>query len=380
MPRKKTVTPPSQPLPISPTLRKKIEELAQLMSNSLNERKQREYLNLIHTLQTIVDERPLPGPKEAPIDPLYQGLCNAVRTWLRSATESYAPFLISSVQITAETITEEIQTLHSEGQDFDFRYVKPNFLLVRTTDPIDLVDEEGTEHNLGRFTITINPITRRISAKALDPNPAGMDGDVTHPYVDGGTVCLGDASTPFYTAVMQGRFVDAFDIVETTLNTYEGGVGYRNLEEWNVVARCVVCSEGLTDDDQCLCRACSRSFCEEHISSCPSCERDICLDCMPRCAACRVRHCNRCLTANLCSDCRHTCDECHDVLKAEEIENGLCENCGYFCEDCQKRVPNTHKCPNATEETEDEPKKEKVSTPAAPKTFGAPGKNEDDDE
>jgi hypothetical protein len=167
---------------------------------------------------------------------------------------------------------------------------------------------------------------------ALDPRPAENDESVTHPHVRDRRLCGGEATVPVQHALEQGRFVDAFCLVNSVLTNYNASSVYVALADWNGAA-CWNC--GTNEDDRSFCERCEHDFCCDCIVSCKACNRYYCSGCQDRCEVCDEPCCGRCLVTSAsgdvscCADCLTACAGCEESFASSEIEEttGLCLNC-----------------------------------------------------
>ena len=194
-------------------------------------------------------------------------------------------------------------------------------LIVGHTEPIEL---EGLQ--LGPFAIEfhIDLLASRLDSScfkivALDPNPAAVNSEVTHPHVQSNGLCAGDATMPIAQALKQGRLVDAFTLVRSVLSNYNPSSPYVSIDDWDGV-RCHDCDEIAGRDD---------------LSYCEHCDHDYCGDCMSYCSFCNESSCLSCLEddpvsgKSCCSGCRHTCGKCGSVVDPDRFveETDMCPEC-----------------------------------------------------
>ncbi|MBX9583969.1 MAG: hypothetical protein K2X87_27025 [Gemmataceae bacterium] len=176
---------------------------------------------------------------------------------------------------------------------------------------------------------------RCFDVVALDPHPASGRDEVTHPHVDGDTLCAGDAATPLAQAVADGRLADAFLLVRSVLTTYNPRSAYVPLAEWDGFS-CADCGRRADRDDRCSCGACDRDLCEDCADSCAACSETRCGDCLEPCDVCSARHCRGSLDDTpsgraVCPDCLATCARCSASVPRDELTAGtrLCPTCDH---------------------------------------------------
>jgi hypothetical protein len=246
-----------------------------------------------------------------------------IRHEVRRAAE-YAARLLACPEPSPEStslrsLVEDLRQLGDEFENVEFDLKGGR--VVATTKPIELEDVP-----LGPFAIELH--LKRLGDRfdsscfgcvALKPNPASGNDSVTHPHVQDGQLCAGDASVPISAALRQGRICDAFCLVRSVLQTYNAASPYVALDSW----------DGVT------CSDCSCSTSRENTSGCEHCDQDYCDECMSCCEACDGSCCRGCLErdgesdAYLCPSCRTTCDDCGRVVNSDDVEgtSGLCPQC-----------------------------------------------------
>jgi hypothetical protein len=183
-----------------------------------------------------------------------------------------------------------------------------------TTEPITLDDVA-----LGPFRIVWN-WSRLAQGDALnvfaeEPNhPASRD-DITHPHVQEGVLCEGEAQRPLRLAARSGRLLDYFEIVERVLQTYNSGSAYVSLAEWNG-HRCQGCDDTVDGDDLSCCEDCDDQFCSDCQTACTTCGCVTCSGCAACCVQCQEPLCGHCRSARrglpICDAC-FTKESSHDV-------------------------------------------------------------------
>jgi len=166
---------------------------------------------------------------------------------------------------------------------------------------------------------------------ALEPNPAGGKDRVTHPHVQDGTLCAGDAAAPVERALADGRLGDAFALVRSVLANYNPRSAYVGLDEWDGTP-CSDCGDRIERGESYYCIACHSDLCDGCASSCRSCDETRCDGCLENCESCSNPTCSRCLDEvggkYVCPDCRDTCTDCHAVALGSKLDGaGRCEAC-----------------------------------------------------
>jgi hypothetical protein len=191
--------------------------------------------------------------------------------------------------------------------------LKRNTLSV-TTEPITL-----EEVYLGPFAIELHwprllavPSSHCFEIVALDPHPAATNDSVTHPHVNDGALCAGDAALPIQRALEQCRLADAFCLIRCVLTTYNPDSPHVHLADWQG-QRCYGCGCSVDPDDRCWCEACDHDFCQECITSCTCCGCTRCSECLERCPDCDDSCCPSCLARSAhsrepaCRSCLEAC-------------------------------------------------------------------------
>ena len=228
-------------------------------------------------------------------------------------------------------LLEELRQLDDEfsGLALDVKHKQ----LSVTTEDIELEDVY-----LGPFTIRLSweRLARGMSSHcfeivALDPHPAAAKESVTHPHVNCGELCAGDATLPIQRALEQGRLADAFCLVRSVLTTYNPSSPYIALSEWGG-EECHDCGCGAHADDLSYCESCCHDYCEDCIRCCSACQESRCGDCLQGCPSCEESVCSGCLRRSersgkaCCRACLQICSACGTAIARAEV------------------VPNTQSC------------------------------------
>jgi hypothetical protein len=234
---------------------------------------------------------------------------------LENALRALQTCLTDRQASSASDICRDILALHEEFEELDID-LKRHELSV-TTDSIVL---EGID--FGPFDIRLDwqrlGEPRPYRVVACDPNPAARDAEVTHPHVQGETLCEGDGRPAIQAALAQCRIYDFYLLVSQTLHTYARGSAYVELDHWSGITCddcgasmseddsycCQRCGSELCDDCRQLCAACEESHCSGCLSGCPECGRDFCRGCMEVCSGCHRKVCGRCMEDGQCPSCQ----------------------------------------------------------------------------
>jgi hypothetical protein len=227
----------------------------------------------------------------------------------------------------------ELRQLEAEFGAVEVRWADRALRVV--TDPVVL---RGVP--LGPFAIELHwdraereNAARCFEVVALDPHPAAGREEVTHPHVEGNTLCAGDAAAPLARAVATGRLADVFLLVRSVLTTYNPRSAYVPLAEWDGFV-CADCGRRVDRTDRCPCGACDRDLCEDCAESCAACSEPRCGDCLEPCDVCSARHCRGSLDVTpsgraVCPECLAACARCSASVPNDELtaDTRLCPTC-----------------------------------------------------
>jgi hypothetical protein len=166
---------------------------------------------------------------------------------------------------------------------------------------------------------------------ALDPHPAEVDEEVTHPHVKNRKLCPGDAASALRKALVQGRLADAFCLMNSVLREYNPGSPHVRLSDWTCKT-CHDCGCCVDEDEENSCPGCGERFCNDCVEQCASCHDYSCLACSGRCAVCKADICRRCrhrclISGRLCCPkCLKACAVCGRSFAKDELdkETGRC--------------------------------------------------------
>lgn len=226
---------------------------------------------------------------------------------------------------------EEVDQLYDEFSSVTFQ---PDASTLRVETPVIKLRDIC----LGAFAIDFKKKGSAVSMQcfevvALQPEPASTDSEVVHPHVKDGELCAGDAKAPLTAAMASGRLVDAFLLIQSTLQTYNSRSAYVKLEQWYGVS-CSDCSRTMSPDDSYSCLECDHRLCNQCTSSCSTCSSTYCPECIRSCASCNGSCCEACLEPSdrtgklLCRDCRTSCDHCGKLVGTDEVdEEDVCPDC-----------------------------------------------------
>jgi hypothetical protein len=192
---------------------------------------------------------------------------------------------------------------------------------------------------LGAFAIEFRlkdgaPTIANFEIVALDPQPASSDSALYHPHVRDSELCAGDAKVPVRQALETGRLVDAFLLIQATLQNYNRQSAYLTLDKWYGVT-CTDCSETVDPEYGYSCEGCQSTLCSHCVNCCSSCSTTYCPGCIGGCAGCGGNYCSGCLEesesshSSYCRRCRARCDKCGALVGKEELDSET-----QYCPDC----------------------------------------------
>lgn len=215
---------------------------------------------------------------------------------------------------TATSVYRDIAALRGEFEGVTVNRAKQRITVQTSSIQLQYVE-------LGSFEICLNWKFIKESSPydvlAVEPNSPSSNDSVTHPHVQGESLCEGEGSDAIRRALDEGRIYDFFCIVDHVLRNYNPDSAYVQIEDWNGIS-CKACGDNVDEDDAvgcckcetelCLdcstcCDSCVDRFCSECISSCESCGDDVCQMCLKSCDDCGDSFCNTCLFEGTCDDC-----------------------------------------------------------------------------
>lgn len=156
--------------------------------------------------------------------------------------------------------------------------------------------------------------------------------EITHPHVNDGELCAGDAAVPIERALSEGRISDAFILIRSVLTNYNSRSPYVRLDAWDGFT-CSDCGESMNREESSFCHRCERDLCETCSSYCRSCDETRCGSCLTACSNCGDYCCSSCLEEiatgeSLCGNCRSVCSNCPAVVAYSDLDDdGLCPPC-----------------------------------------------------
>jgi len=223
---------------------------------------------------------------------------------------------LQACRLNVPSVAEIYQDLLQADAEFDgLRYDRKTHTLAVSTEPIGL---DGVF--LGDFAIQLHiPALAQMrpggvyQVVALNAQPASSNPSVTHPHVQDGQLCPGDAGTAINSALAGGRICDFFMLIRSVLTTYNNSSPYVSLDNWYGIA-CYGCGYTTHPDGASPCYSCDNTFCNECSSYCRSCDDTTCSECLQNCKACEETVCPSCLTE--CPECGNPiCKSCLDNLR-----------------------------------------------------------------
>ena len=174
---------------------------------------------------------------------------------------------------------------------------------------------------LGSFEIRLNWKFMKESSPfdviAVDPNPSTSSDGVTHPHVQGESLCEGEGADAIRRALNEGRLYDFFCVVDRVLRNYNPDSAYVQIEDWQGI-RCKACDDVVEADEACCCSKCETELCSDCSTSCCGCMERYCSDCVSSCEGCGDETCQGCLTA---------CEHCFETFCNQCLNEGTCDDC-----------------------------------------------------
>lgn len=227
---------------------------------------------------------------------------------LRKAIDKFASDLVAESYHTLpshKSIYADLVVLSSEFAEIQVDLREGHLSAV--TDPISL---EGVE--LGPFEIRLYWSRLRsgyaYEVHALQPNRAAANDSVSHPHVQGASLCEGEGKVAIRAALQQGRLLDFFLLVRQILEAYNPRSVYVQLSDWLGVT-CSDCGASSPEDESYSCGRCGSDLCDDCSRSCSSCGQSSCSGCSSLCTGCDADYCSSCISA--CRDCGEGyCTEC----------------------------------------------------------------------
>lgn len=243
---------------------------------------------------------------------------------------------------TRQTLDAELARLGAErgasvlmdpASTFTVRFVtSPVVFEVEGDDPLDL-GPFRVDLKLSALDASCRWPETGVTATALAPFLALDTEETTHPHVQGGDVCLGQGQGPFETAMTQGRFDDAADVIDALLHTYNPSSPYFPVEKWRG-RLCPNCDDRSNSVQACHC---AESFCAKCSDQCGNCGSYYHVSCGVRCADCNRLGCANCFRAagddppadapRYCERCRRGCYGCSLLFRRGELDDGYCAEC-----------------------------------------------------
>jgi len=231
------------------------------------------------------------------------------------------------------SLLDELKQLEEEFGGLQIDFKKKSISVV--TEPIELEDVY-----LGSFSIQLcwSRLGKEMDGHcleiiALEPNPAASNDGVTHPHVNHGVLCAGDATLPLQNALKQGRLADAFCLVRSVLTHYNSKSPHVSLDNWGG-DDCYDCGGRIQPDNPSECGSCENQHCSDCLASCHACEEYYCHGCLELCPLCQAPSCPGCLKRSahsnkvFCSKCLRNCVACSAQVAHNELD------------------PLTHSCPS----------------------------------
>ena len=207
--------------------------------------------------------------------------------------------------------------------ELEYEYLEVSDTYGKITVLTNNIELEGFYFGCFKIELNLKHISKINSESpyriiAQSPCPASSDSEVTHPHVHSNRLCEGDGFNSIRNALIQGRLIDFFTIVENILNTYNPESPYVSLDDWDGIS-CYSCGYSVSGDDCYYCECCDNDFCSECSTYCKSCDITICDSCAYHCANCED---------SICEECREICLECANAFCSDCIDkDGYCKTC-----------------------------------------------------
>lgn len=243
-----------------------------------------------------------------------RGALDILRMRAGHAIDDLARLTKPRIEPTASSIFQDIEGLRGE---FDSVTIDPaqKQLTVKTSS----ISLEYVE--LGSFDVCLKWafINESVSydVLAVDPNCPSSNDSVTHPHVQGDSLCEGEGADAIRRALDEGRIYDFFCIVDHVLRNYNPDSAYVQIEDWNGVS----------------CKACGDNVDSDEVVGCCKCDTELCLDCSTSCESCVDRFCSECISScescgdDTCQTCLKSCNDCGDSLCNSCLFEGTCDDC-----------------------------------------------------
>lgn len=215
---------------------------------------------------------------------------------------------------TAASVYRDIEGLRGEFEVVTVDLAKQQIAVQTANISLEHVE-------LGSFEICLNWKFIKESSPydvlAVEPNCPSVNDSVTHPHVQGESLCEGEGSDAIRRALDEGRVFDFFCIVDHVLRNYNPDSAYVQLEDWSGIS----------------CKACGDTVDKDEILGCGRCETELCLDCSTSCESCVDRFCSECISScescgdDVCQTCLKSCDDCGDSFCNTCLFEGTCDDC-----------------------------------------------------
>ncbi|EMI44903.1 hypothetical protein [Rhodopirellula sp. SWK7] len=215
---------------------------------------------------------------------------------------------------TATSVYRDIEGLRGEFENVTIDRAKQRVTVQTSNISLEFVE-------LGSFEICLNWKFIKESSPydvlAVEPNCPSSNDSVTHPHVQGESLCEGEGADAIRRALDEGRIYDFFCIVDHILRNYNADSAYVQIEDWDGVS----------------CKACGDNINSDEVVGCCKCDTELCLDCSTSCEACVDRFCSECISScdacggELCQMCLKSCDDCGESFCTSCLFEGTCDDC-----------------------------------------------------
>lgn len=180
------------------------------------------------------------------------------------------------------------------------------------------------------------------------PHRLQVKDDYMHPHIKhNGIVCLGEALMPFKEALITGRLLDAYYIVDGVMRTYNDGDPYFNIETYcadngsvPILGRSCHCGNTVTMYDSNLTNG-AYKYVDTGSTQCIKCGEHYCSTCSKTayltCKKCGTSGCKECSTMTRCIGCNTM--YCSNCVEEYKDVNGTC-----ICPTCREKRATKYVC------------------------------------
>ena len=243
-----------------------------------------------------------------------RGALDILRSRSAYAIEDLARLSNSRIEPSASMICRDIEGLRGEFEELTIDFANKRLTVQTSNISFDYVE-------LGSFEIHLNWKYIKDSSPydviAVQPNCPSSNDSVTHPHIQGDSLCEGEGADAIRRALDEGRVYDFFCIVDQVLRNYNPHSAYVQIDDWKGV-NCDSCGDNVDSDE---------------VVGCCKCETSLCLDCSTSCESCCDRYCSECISSceccgqDVCKYCMKSCDDCGEEFCKSCLFEGTCDDC-----------------------------------------------------